>query len=184
VATTQAWLESIGYPPKVGGYWSSGFPFLDASPKGGRHPWSSGIQLPLFQANISELSHFVATIPPEMWTREYQEIHSAVMGGRDENQKMFKPGVEGIVLLFSAGDGTGPVYKFPLYEHFAPLIEPVVAEVRWGGGCERRGVVCWGMDQVPICCLRRAFFRVHNAQSVSFGAAFTVVVLQQNRAVW
>ena len=63
------------------------------------------------------------------------------MGGRDENMRMFKPGVEGIVLLFSAGDGTGPVYKFPMYDHFAHLIEPLVAEVS-EGAWEDKG---WGL---------------------------------------
>lgn len=39
-------------------------------------------------------------------------------------------GVEGIVLLFSANDGSGPVYKFPAYDYFAPVLEPLLEEVR------------------------------------------------------
>lgn len=38
-------------------------------------------------------------------------------------------GVEGIVLLFSANDGSGPVYKFPAYDYFAPVLEPLLEEV-------------------------------------------------------
>jgi hypothetical protein len=40
-------------------------------------------------------------------------------------------GVEGIVLLFSANDGSGPVYKFPAYDYFAPVLEPLLEEVSW-----------------------------------------------------
>lgn len=136
VATTAAWLTSVGYPPKIGGYWSSGLPFLDNAPKWTKSPWDAGFQLPLFEADVKELATFVEQLPPEMWTHEWQEKHSAVMGGRDGNMAMFKPGVEAIVLLFSAGDGTGPVYQFPAYELFAPLIEPLVTEVG-GVGAKR-----------------------------------------------
>jgi hypothetical protein len=34
------------------------------------------------------------------------------------------------VLLFSANDGSGPVYKFPAYDYFAPVLEPLLEEVR------------------------------------------------------
>jgi hypothetical protein len=51
------------------------------------------------------------------------------MGGRDENMAAFKPGVKGITLLFSAGSGDGPVYEFPLYKKFAPLLDPLIEEV-------------------------------------------------------
>lgn len=39
-------------------------------------------------------------------------------------------GVEGIVLLFSANDGTGPVYQFPMYNYFKDAILPLLTEVR------------------------------------------------------
>ena len=51
------------------------------------------------------------------------------MAGRDLNQERFKPGVDGITLMFSAGDTTGPVYTVPLYERFRPLLEPLLDEV-------------------------------------------------------
>ena len=41
----------------------------------------------------------------------------------------FKPGVDGIVLLFSDQDGRD-VYTFPYYEIFAPVLEPLLFEVR------------------------------------------------------
>jgi hypothetical protein len=148
VATTAAWLTSVGYPPKIGGYWSSGLPFLDNAPKWTKSPWDAGFQLPLFEADVKELATFVEQLPPEMWTHEWQEKHSAVMGGRYGNMAMFKPGVEAIVLLFSAGDGTGPVYQFPAYELFAPLIEPLVTEVG-GVGAKR----AWGLAGGPGACV-------------------------------
>jgi hypothetical protein len=39
-------------------------------------------------------------------------------------------GVEGIVLLFSANDGSGPVFKFPFYDYFAAALDPLLEEVR------------------------------------------------------
>jgi hypothetical protein len=40
---------------QVGGYWSSGLPFLDASYKATRRPWEAGLQLPLIMLNITDL---------------------------------------------------------------------------------------------------------------------------------
>ncbi len=36
------------------------------------------------------------------------------------------------MLLFSANDGHGPVYKFPAYDYFAPALEPLLEEVSKG----------------------------------------------------
>lgn len=137
---------------QVGGYWSSGLPFLDISYKLTKRPWEAGLQLPLMMLNITDLqvrwhgthcdagdlaAHAdatagicrstmcnnisasaatrkrimplnippltllpvhemlqaaVAALPEEAWTYEYQAKHSAVMAGRDGNQKAFKPG--------------------------------------------------------------------------------------------
>jgi hypothetical protein len=33
------------------------------------------------------------------------------------------------VLLFSANDGSGPVYKFPAYDYFKDALEPLLEEV-------------------------------------------------------
>lgn len=40
---------------QVGGYWSSGLPYLDASYKATKRPWEAGLQLPLVMLNISDL---------------------------------------------------------------------------------------------------------------------------------
>eukprot|EP00775_Hariotina_reticulata_P005663 gene5663-5900_t len=124
-----AGLTDLGYPPVVGGYWSSGLPYLDTSIKGTKRPWEAGLQLPLINLNISSLQAAVAALPEEAWTYEYQAKHSAVMAGREGNQAAFKPGVEGIVLLFSANDGSGPVFKFPFYDYFAAALDPLLEEV-------------------------------------------------------
>ncbi|KAI8468367.1 MAG: hypothetical protein J3K34DRAFT_459917 [Monoraphidium minutum] len=121
--------EALGYTPKVGGYWSSGMPFLDASAKATPKPWTAGLQVPLMHLDVSEAKALLLATPPEVWTREYQAVHSAVMGGRESNTATFKPGVQGIALLFSAGSGEGLVYEFPLYKRFAPVLEPLIEEM-------------------------------------------------------
>lgn len=40
---------------QVGGYWSSGLPFLDAEPKTTKQPWDAGLQLPLLMLDITQL---------------------------------------------------------------------------------------------------------------------------------
>lgn len=116
--------------PKVGGYWASGAPFLDAGAKATPAPWDAGLQLPLMQFDVSAAKAFLQAMPPAVWEHEYQAAHSAVMGGRDTNMNAFKPGVKGITLLFSAGSGEGTVFEFPLYDYFAPVLEPMLEEVR------------------------------------------------------
>lgn len=77
---------------QIGGYWSSGLPYLDASIKGTSKPWEAGLQLPLLMLNISKLQTAVANLPVEAWTYNYQAKYSAVMAGREGNQNAFKPG--------------------------------------------------------------------------------------------
>jgi hypothetical protein len=43
----------------------------------------------------------------------------------------FKPGVEGIVLLFSDNEGT-VVYEFPMYQALKEELEPLLLEVSVG----------------------------------------------------
>jgi hypothetical protein len=66
-----------------------------------------------------------------------------------------QPGVEGIVLLFSANDGSGPVFKFPAYDYFAPVLEPILQEVRLGVLACGRGRWCagwcWGGGTLVEC---------------------------------
>ena len=114
----------------MGGYWSSGLPFLDASVKATPTPWTGGLQVPLLHFEVSEVKAYLQSMPPEVWTHQYQSVHSAVMGGRDTNMNAFKPGVQGISLLFSAGSGEGAVFEFPLYyQRFAKLLDPLLEEV-------------------------------------------------------
>jgi len=140
--------QTIPHNPtqQVGGYWSNGQPYLDTSVKATPTPWEGGLQLPLAHFDVSEAKAFLQSMPPEVWTHEYQAAHSAVMGGRDTNMNAFKPGVQGITLLFSAGSGEGPVFEFPLYKRFAHLLEPMLEEVRSAAllGC----LDAWGVSPV------------------------------------
>lgn len=47
---------------QVGGYWSSGLPFLDASYKATRTPWEAGLQLPLMMLNITDLQVWLGDV--------------------------------------------------------------------------------------------------------------------------
>jgi hypothetical protein len=83
---------------------------------------------PRFHANITALKAKVVSLPVAAWTREHQALHNAVMTGRNQNMDKFKPGVEGIVLLFSDNEGK-QVYRFPYYETFKEELEPLLLEV-------------------------------------------------------
>eukprot|EP00882_Tetradesmus_deserticola_P022102 GHRQ01023985.1.p3 GENE.GHRQ01023985.1~~GHRQ01023985.1.p3 ORF type:complete len:160 (+),score=78.05 GHRQ01023985.1:655-1134(+) len=50
------------------------------------------------------------------------------MAGRNSNMDRFKPGVEGIVLLFSDNNGE-LVYQFPYYDYFKAELEPLLHEI-------------------------------------------------------
>jgi hypothetical protein len=52
------------------------------------------------------------------------------MNGRNNNMEKFKPGVEGMVLLFSDNNGE-VVYQFPYYDYFKAELEPLLHEVRY-----------------------------------------------------
>ena len=54
----QPWLGLllvVALLPQIGGYWSSGLPYLDASYKATKRPWEAGLQLPLMMLNITDL---------------------------------------------------------------------------------------------------------------------------------
>jgi len=89
------------------GYWSSGWPRLDMQPKLTDYPEEAGLQLPLFHANITALKAKLLAIPEAMWDKEAQAASNVAMTGRTSNMDRFKPGVEGIVLVFS--DNLGQV---------------------------------------------------------------------------
>lgn len=48
-------LLELGFPPKIGGHWGTGMPFLDLAAKAAHEPWEAGLQLPLTMINISAL---------------------------------------------------------------------------------------------------------------------------------
>lgn len=126
-------LESAGFQqPSLDpiGYWSSGWPRLDTKPKLTDHPEVAGLQLPLFHAEIAALKEKILALPDVMWTKEYQAVNNAVMSGRTSNMEKFKPGVEGMVLLFSDNGGE-VVYQFPFYELFQFELEPLLKEVSY-----------------------------------------------------
>jgi hypothetical protein len=115
-------------PINAANYWSSGWPRLDLQPKLTKHPEEAGLQLPLFWANVTTLYHKLLQIPDAMWTRDFQATQNVVLTGRTSNMERFKPGVDGMVLLFS--DNLGQVvYEFPFYEVFRTELEPLLLEV-------------------------------------------------------
>jgi hypothetical protein len=143
----------------VGFYWSSGHPALPLEPKVTRTPWESGLALPLTVLNVSSAQTFLRALPESMWTKEEQERSNVVMTGRADNMEKFKPGVQGIVLIFSDQSGDR-VFRFPYYDLFAPVLEPLLMEVGGMMGSDpvnaSSGLLfVWGSSQVQLfrwCC--------------------------------
>jgi hypothetical protein len=134
VAAVSAALATTGFPARVAGFWSSGLPYLDAQVKAGDKPWEAGFQLPLASVDVSGPLAALEAMPERLWGREAQSIENAVMTGRDENMNKFKPGVDGLVLLFSSndasGDPTATVFEFPLWRAtWKRVLEPLLAEI-------------------------------------------------------
>ncbi len=75
-------------------------------------------------------------LPPEAWTREGASKRSAVMGGREGNQAQFKPGVDGIILIFSDQVGQSSMHVVP-YELWLPTIISYCFMVT-----DQRGMAC------------------------------------------
>lgn len=69
------------------------------------------------------------SLPDDVWDKQHQAVHNVIMSGRNENMDRFKPGVEGIVLIFSDNNGK-VVYEFPYFEVLRPELEPLLMEVR------------------------------------------------------
>ncbi|WIA37366.1 hypothetical protein OEZ86_014294 [Tetradesmus obliquus] len=136
-----AHLAAAGHhPPRLGptNYWSSGWPRLDIEPKLTSYAEAAGLQLPLFHADISALKAKLLAMPPAMWSKEEQAVSNAVMNGRNSNMERFKPGVDGMVLLFSDNNGE-VVYQFPYYEYFKAELEPLLHEIL--GPADARNIV-------------------------------------------
>lgn len=91
-------------------------------------PEAAGLQLPLFHADISAFKAKLQAMPASMWTKEEQARSNVVMSGRTANMDKFKPGVQGIVMLFSDRNGH-VVYQFPYYDYFRAELEPLLNEV-------------------------------------------------------
>jgi hypothetical protein len=134
VAAVSAALATTGFPARVAGFWASGLPYLDAQVKAGAKPWEAGFQLPLASVDVSAAVAALRAMPERLWGREAQSVENAVMSGRDENMNRFKPGVDGLVLLFSSNDAAGDpdatVFEFPLWQkQWRRVLEPLLAEI-------------------------------------------------------
>lgn len=83
------------------------------------------------------LQEHLLSLPEADWTDEEQARSNAYLTGRNANLGAVKPGARAIVLMFSDHNGN-QVARFPWYHRFAPLVEPIVKQVRvcgvWGGG--------------------------------------------------
>ncbi|KAG2501830.1 hypothetical protein HYH03_000329 [Edaphochlamys debaryana] len=121
-------LIEMGYKPRISGYWSSGQPHLDLKVKDSRQSWAAGVSLPLLRVNISALKERIVNMPEDMWTTARQRKENAAVDGRKDNMNKFKPGVEALVMVFS-DQSTEHVYRFPYYDYFKDLIEPILEQI-------------------------------------------------------
>lgn len=62
-----------------------------------------------------------------------------------QNMEKFKPGVEGIVLIFSDNEGD-KVYEFPYYTLLKAELEPLLLEVKAADVAPRRGMACFRLS--------------------------------------
>jgi len=129
-------LGDMGFSPKVGGKWPSGYPYLDLATKDGPEPWTAGVQLPIAQLDITALQRKIATMPLEYWDNGYQQQHNAFVHGRDSNMDKFKPGVGALFLVFS-DSGASHSYRFPFYDYFKQEMEALVRQVVGERGMRR-----------------------------------------------
>ena len=117
------------YPPKIGGYWESGYPRLDNSLKGFRGGFESGVQLRLFRVDLSSLRNALLSLPEEAWTPDYQSKYNAFLDGRSQNLNQFKPDISAIHIIFSDRNGDA-VFEFPWYRSkFKHLLDPLLDEL-------------------------------------------------------
>ncbi|GFR39810.1 hypothetical protein Agub_g302, partial [Astrephomene gubernaculifera] len=128
VAAATQKLIDMGYPPVVSGYWSSGQPHLDLKTKDTAKCWEAGLSLPLMRLNIERLRERVINMPDDMWSPVRQRRENAAVDGRKDNMDKFKPGVEALFMVFS-DQSTEHVYRFPYYEYFKDVVEPLVEQI-------------------------------------------------------
>lgn len=63
-----------------------------------------------------------------LWDEHFLSAENAVVTGREENLRRYKPGTQSVYLIFS--DQTGDaIYHMPLYEVFRPSITPILEKV-------------------------------------------------------
>jgi hypothetical protein len=129
----------------LGSRWASGYPRLDLAAKGG-HGLASGVQLPLFRADVAALRAAVLALPEADWGEEAQRASNAWLAGRSSNLNQFKPGTASIHLVFSSQSG-GAVYEFPWYrERFAALMDPLLRRLL---GDDVRNVIRLQLARMP-----------------------------------
>lgn len=94
-------LQALGYPARYGGRWSTGYPYLDLGIKSGANAEGTGLQIPMFMANISALKAKLLAMPADMWAAARQAADNAVVTGRADNMAKYKPGVVSFFCVFS-----------------------------------------------------------------------------------
>ena len=76
--------------------------------------------------DVSQIRAALDAMPD--FCRSSSQTDNAKLGGRKDNMDQFKPGVDSAIMIFS--DFTGElVFKFPYYDRFEALIEPVLKSV-------------------------------------------------------
>ena len=108
-------------------YAPSGSRWIDLKEKG--NPLAPDMDDLLIQhgsVDVSEIRAALDAMPD--FCRSSSQTDNAKLGGRKGNMDQFKPGVDSAIMIFS--DFTGElVFKFPYYDRFEALIEPVLKSV-------------------------------------------------------
>jgi hypothetical protein len=117
----------LKYPPRIGGYWDSGYPQIDNSLKTIKSGFDSGVQLLLYkEERLKDLKQYLLEMPESNWDEEEQRKSNAFLDGRSKNLNQFKPGTSSIHLIFSDQDGDS-VFEYPWYkEKFARFLDPML----------------------------------------------------------
>ena len=117
----------LKYPPRIGGYWDSGYPQIDNSLKTAKSGFDTGVQLLLYkEERLKDLKKYLLEMPESNWDEEEQRKSNAFLDGRSKNLNQFKPGTYSIHLIFSDQDGDS-VFEYPWYkEKFARFLDPML----------------------------------------------------------
>ncbi|BDA45004.1 hypothetical protein COCOBI_06-4830 [Coccomyxa sp. Obi] len=134
VKTEHRKMKAAAVSDVIGGYWSSGMPYLKSSFKTDWDPTRAnsksltGVQLLLFSADISNLKAAILDQGEALWDAAEQRRSNAFLKGRAQNMQRYKPGTQEVLLMFSDKEG-GSVYRFPYYDRFKNVMEPLLEQV-------------------------------------------------------